>query len=269
MSDPMQNDRKYQCKLCGQFFTEKEISDEHYPARSVGNNDIVQVDLMKVLDFTMSEKYRNAVLKESRNGTPIDEILGSVFDTKLSSPMYPKGRTAQTLCRDCNTFLGRYDADYLKFFELDGDCKKTRGFQQATKLRVIKSIFGKFLSVPEAEAEDFDFIEFVRNDSMIEYKGKWNLYFVRRDSSADLLGLKDISTGVANYSEGVVYELSDDKFIFDLLNFPKHSQREMTNIFDILNKDYHIVDGVGEDGGYHADIVIPRLLGGFGELPME
>lgn len=29
------------CKLCGEFFNDKELSEEHYPARSVGNEDVV------------------------------------------------------------------------------------------------------------------------------------------------------------------------------------------------------------------------------------
>ena len=36
----------------------------------------------------------------------------------------------------------------------------------------------------------------------------------------------------------------------------------MSNIFDILKKNYNIVQSVGELGGYHASILIPRLLSG-------
>ena len=50
------------------------------------------------------------------------------------------------------------------------------------------------------------------------------------------MGLPDIGTGKIVFDEGVVYEMSDDKFIFDLMNFPKHACFQMTNIFDILNK---------------------------------
>ena len=64
---------------------------------------------------------------------------------------YPKGRTAQTLCRECNTFLGNYDKCYLRFFNENGNPKAIKGFQKATKIKIIKSIFAKFLSVPEAE----------------------------------------------------------------------------------------------------------------------
>lgn len=125
---------------------------------------------------------------------------------------------------------------------------------------MIKSIYGKFLSVPEASAEEFDFVDFLQDRNVQEYEGKWRLYFVRRDFSTDLLGFKDIRTGKAEYDEGVVYELSDDKFIFNLLNFNKHDCFDMTNIFDILKKDYRIYDGCGDNGGYHAQMLISSLL---------
>ena len=93
-----------------------------------------------------------------------------------------------------------------------------------------------------------------------EYNGKWNLYFVKRDFSSDLLGMPDIGTGKADFDEGVVYELSDEKFIFNLMNFEKHACYPMANIFDILNKNYQIINGVGEHGGYHGQILISRLF---------
>ena len=39
----------------------------------------------------------------------------------------------------------------------------------------------------------------------------------------------------------------------------------MTDIFDILHKSYSIVEGLGENGGYHAGIIIPRLLSDLGK----
>lgn len=259
----------YKCKLCGQLFSEKEISEEHYPARSVGNNDIVKMNLVEVVDYMMSEEAKADVLEEIRKGTPISELTDPMFDSRFSSPMYPKGRTAKTLCRECNTHLGKYDEAYYKFFIQDGDCNKIRSFQQKTKLRVIKSIFGKFLSVPEAENEEFDFIEFLRDDSIMEYKGIWSLFLVRRDMGTDILGFKDLSTGVVEYDEGVVYELSDEKFIFNLMNFPKHSEYNMTSIFEILNKKYQIVDGVDHNGGYHSQLVMQRAFDGWEDPPIE
>ena len=93
-----------------------------------------------------------------------------------------------------------------------------------------------------------------------EYHGAWKIYFVKRDFSSDPMGMKDIGTGKIEFEEGVVYELSDDKFIYNLMNFEKHSCFEMTNLFDILKRDYVLVKGVGNDGGYHAQILMTRLF---------
>lgn len=251
---------KIKCKLCGMYYSEDEMSEEHYPARSAGNEDIVALDIVKMMDSFQSEEMRNDVLKRLSAGESADNILGDMFDTKLSKSIYPAGRTARTLCRKCNTFLGKYDAAYLKFFLLDGEPKKIKGFKENTKLQIIKSIFGKFLSVPEAKNEDFDFLDFLNNEVETKYSGKWKLYFIKRDYSTDLLGLNDIGTGKATFDEGIVYELSDDRFIFNLMNFEKHSCFSMTNIFDILNRNYVLVKGAGNDGGYHAQILMSRLF---------
>ena len=83
---------------------------------------------------------------------------------------------------------------------------------------------------------------------------------MKRDFSSDLLGMKDIRTGKVTFDEGVVYEMSDDKLIFNLMNFPKHICFEMTNLFDILERNYNLVEGVGESGGYHAQIFMSSLF---------
>ena len=93
-----------------------------------------------------------------------------------------------------------------------------------------------------------------------KYFGEWKLYFIKRDYSSDLLGLNDIGTGKITFNEGVVYELSDDRFIFNLMNFEKHSCFRMTDIFDILKRNYVLVKGLGNDGGYHSQILMSRLL---------
>jgi hypothetical protein len=251
---------KIKCKLCGMHYSEDEMSEEHYPARSVGNEDIIALDIVKMIDSFQSEEMRNDVLKKISAGESADNILGDILDTKLSKSIYPAGRTARTLCRKCNTFLGKYDAAYLKFFSLDGGPKRIKGFKESTKLQIIKSIFGKFLSVQEAKNEEFDFLDFLNNEVETKYSGKWKLYFIKRDFSTDLLGLNDIGTGKATFDEGIVYELSDDRFIFNLMNFEKHSCFSMTNIFDILNRNYVLVKGTGNDGGYHAQILMSRLF---------
>ncbi len=254
------SDNQYKCKLCGKICNEEEISEEHYPARNTGNEDIVKLDILKMFDTLQSEETHDKIISRLKDGESFDEIAGDIFDKELSEPLYPDGRTAKTLCRDCNTFLGKYDEAYLKFFNAYGDPKIIKGFQPNTKFQIIKAIYAKFLSVPEAKDEVFDFIDFVKDSKSTSYSGKWFLYFVKRDFSTDLLGFNDIGTGKATYDEGVVYELSDDKFIYNLMNFPKHTCYEMTNIFDILNKKYILVEGVGESGGYHGSIFMCRMF---------
>lgn len=250
----------YECKLCGGYYSKEEMSEEHYPARCVGNEDIVEFDIVKMFDMFQSNGIYNEVLQKRKEGNSYNEIADEIFDTKLCNSLYPKGRTARTLCKKCNSFLGKYDEAYLKFFQADGNADKIKGFSLSTKYKVIKSIYAKFLSIPEAVEESFDFIDFVRGEKLNEYNGKWNLYFVKRDYSTDFLGMKDIRTGKATFKAGVVYELSDDKFIFNLMNFEKHLCFEMTDIFDILKNNYTIIDGVGKNGGYHTSILLPKLL---------
>ena len=83
---------------------------------------------------------------------------------------------------------------------------------------------------------------------------------VKRNHTTDLIGLGDISTGKLEFDEGVVYELSDEKFIYNLMNFQKHECFKMTNIFDILNKNYELIGGVEDDGGYHGQLQISNMF---------
>lgn len=45
-----------------------------------------------------------------------------------------------------------------------------------------------------------------------------------------------------------------------LLNLKKHDTYKMINIFDILKKNYVLTNGVGETGGYHAQILFSKLF---------
>lgn len=252
--------KEYTCKLCGIVHAEKEMSEEHYPARSTGNEDVVAFNIVEMIDILQSGEMQAEILKGKASGKTLEEIAGHIFDTRLSVPLYPRGRTAKTLCKKCNTFLGKYDEAYLKFFNVSGDPKSVKGFQQHTKYQIIKAIYAKFLSIPETDNEKFDFLDFIRDKKSTAYDGEWNIYFVKRDFSSDLFGMQDIGTGKAIYDEGVVYEMSDEKFIFNLMNFQKHSCFDMTNLFDILNKSYTLIEGVGKEGGYHAQILMSRLF---------
>ena len=251
---------KCKCKLCGLEYDDSEMSDEHYPARCTGNEDIVQLDLVKLIDSLQSNDLRSGIAKRLSYGEKLDDISDSIFDEQLSTSLHPDGRTARTLCKECNTFLGKYDEAYLKFFNANGDPKVIKGFQIKTKYQIIKAIYAKFLSLPETANEDFDFVDFIKNEKKTNYNGVWQLFFVKRNLNSDILGLQDIGTGKVEFDEGVVYELSDNKFIFNLMNFSKHPCYPMTNIFDILHKSYDLVEGVGKNGGYHSQIMMSRLL---------
>lgn len=126
---------KYKCKLCGQFFYDEEMSEEHYPARSVGNEDIVALDLIKMFDSFQSDKMKERIENRQYNGESIEQISDDVFDNELSVSLYPKGRTARTLCRKCNTFLGKYDEAYLKFFLADGKARAIKGFTKKQRFK--------------------------------------------------------------------------------------------------------------------------------------
>ncbi len=250
---------KIECKLCHKLFDFDEMSEEHYPARSVGNEDIVLLDIVKMIDSFQPAGMKK-IEKRYLQGESIGQISDDIFDNELSLQLYPNGRTARTLCRKCNTFLGKYDEAYLKFFSINGEPKIVKGFNKITRLKIIKSIFGKFLSLPETMDEKFDFLDFLNDEYALEYRGKWKIYFVKRDFSSDIMGMRDIGSGKLEFNEGVVYELSDDKFIFNLMNFEKHSCYDMTDLFDILCKNYKLVTGTGTNGGYHAQVLISRLF---------
>lgn len=251
---------KYVCKLCNKQYKNDEMSEEHYPAKSVGNDDIGKFDLTKFIDIFDSKSIKEDIYQKLKKGENIKDICENIFDNDLFESTYKHGRTARTLCKNCNYFLGKYDEANLKFFKVDGLPKIINGFKIETKYEIIKSIYAKFISVPETINENFDFISFINNTTERKYNGIWNLYFVKRDHTSDLLGFSDIGTGKLEYEDGVVYELSDEKFIFNLMNFKIHSCYKMTNIFDILNKNYELVEGVGETGGYHGQILMQRLF---------
>lgn len=241
------------CKLCNNKFDESQLTKEHYPAKSAGNNDLVLINLVDVFEDMMQAPNKFRYIANSDLGFSAVENYYS--NSKMAKSIYPEGRYARTLFRKCNSFLGKYDEAYKKFYDNDGDPNKIKGFSKATKLRIIKAIFGKFLSVPEAKVEDFDFRDFILDERNEEYKGEWKLFFVKRDTITS-----DMQTAKLNYDEGVVYHLSDDKFIFDLLNFEKPNEYVMNNIFDILEKNSKLQVGPGENGGFYAEAFTTNLF---------
>lgn len=243
------------CRLCGNSFLNEEMSEEHYPAKSVGNDDIVLLDIAKMFDSLNFLENKEFTSKDD-----LTVLTDKSFEKCVTKNLYPHGRTARTLCKKCNQFLGKYDESYLKFFNLDGDCNKVKGFSKQTKLNIIKAIYGKFLSIPESIDEEFDFLNFIKNTKSESYKGRWNLYFIKRDHTTDIMGMPDIGTGKETFPEGIVYEMSDEKFIYNLMDFEKSSRIDMTNIFEILNRNYRLVQGIGNNGSYHESIFIARMF---------
>lgn len=64
---------KVQCRLCEKLFDDKDMSEEHYPAHSVGNYDVVKLDAVKFFDSLMGEDgdLKDFIGREMKNGTPI------------------------------------------------------------------------------------------------------------------------------------------------------------------------------------------------------
>ncbi len=266
---------KVKCRLCERFYDDKEMSDEHYPAHSVGNDDIIGLDFIKLMDTLVGENqdFNKTMNEAASNGDNLMKVAEKYFDQNLAKDLYPKGRTARTLCRRCNTFLGKYDEAYKKFYLEDGNPKKVKGFQFKTRLQIVKAIYAKFLSIPETQNEQFDFLDFIRDEDATEYTGIWRLYFIKRDHTTDIMSLSDIPTGKMDWDmdgKKIIYELSDDKFIYNLMNFDKHDEFEMNSIFDILEKNYKLVVGCNdESGGYHGQMQLCRVLKEVNEMSEE
>ncbi|MEQ7068740.1 hypothetical protein [Enterococcus avium] len=261
--------KRNKCVLCLNFYSNKEMSEEHYPAKSVGNEDIIKLDFIKMANSFMTDDLIKYSSKHENIGKSIKEIADDYFDNELSQSIYPKGRTARTLCRKCNTFLGKYDESYKKFYENDGNPSVIGGYQHQTRLNIIKSIYAKFLSVPECKEMNFDFINFLRNEKLQEYTGEWVVYCLKRDYGTDMMGLKSIDTGMLEYDEGIIFELSDEKFIFHLMNFTPHEQYRTLNRMDILEKKYELISGYDVEGGYHGLLMIQKMFESFPNVPVN
>lgn len=93
-------------------------------------------------------------------------------------------------------FLGKYEEVYKKFYLEEDNPKKIKGFQEQTKIQIVKAIYAKFLSLPETQDIHFEFLDFIRDSEAKKYHGEWRLYFIKRDYSTDLIVLSNISTGM-------------------------------------------------------------------------
>lgn len=152
-----------------------------------------------MVDDLTSQKFGDDVSTKLSNKSDLNNIIDESFESCVAQNLYPNGRTARTLCKECNSFLGKYDEAYLKFYNADGNLKKVNGFSKKTKLQIIKAIYAKFLSVPETFIENFDFIDFIKNMVSDSYDGMWHLYFIGRDYTTDIMEMPDIGTGKENF----------------------------------------------------------------------
>ena len=55
---------KYVCKLCNKQYKNDEMSEEHYPAKSVGNDDIGKFDLTKFIDIFDSKSIKEDIYQK-------------------------------------------------------------------------------------------------------------------------------------------------------------------------------------------------------------
>ena len=54
-------DKKVKCKLCGEYYCNEDMSEEHYPARSVGNEDIVAFNFSEYLSVLSTGELNNCL----------------------------------------------------------------------------------------------------------------------------------------------------------------------------------------------------------------
>lgn len=89
-------EKQCKCRLCGDYFSDSEMSEEHYPARNTGNEDIVAVDLGKMFDTFISENVHAEIRQKLDNGQTLESIAGDIFDSQLATSLFPKGITSKS-----------------------------------------------------------------------------------------------------------------------------------------------------------------------------
>ena len=74
-------EKRCRCKLCGAIFKDSDMSEEHYPARSTGNDDIVALDVIKMFESLRSPKVHSEIEKRLAAGEKPEDITGNILDT--------------------------------------------------------------------------------------------------------------------------------------------------------------------------------------------
>ena len=58
--------RRYKCVLCQHFFKKNEMSAEHYPAKSVGNKDIIALDFPNMVETIQSPEIHKEIKRQGQ-----------------------------------------------------------------------------------------------------------------------------------------------------------------------------------------------------------
>ena len=70
-------EKKCRCKLCGALFKDSDMSEEHYPARSTGNDDIVALDIIKMFESLRSSNVHYEIEKRLATSEKLEDITGN------------------------------------------------------------------------------------------------------------------------------------------------------------------------------------------------
>lgn len=65
------------------------MSEEHYPARNTGNEDIV-ADRSWMFDTFISENVHAEIRQKLDNGQNARSIAGDIFDSQLATSLFPQ-----------------------------------------------------------------------------------------------------------------------------------------------------------------------------------
>ena len=93
------------CRLCRRRFTYDEMSEEHYPAKSTGNNDIVELDLVKLIDTFQSGIAQQKIKKQVELGHAVEDAAGKYFDEELTNTYIRKDAHLELFVDDAIHFL--------------------------------------------------------------------------------------------------------------------------------------------------------------------
>ena len=198
------------CRICGKA---KELSFEHIPPRSLGNNG-------------PSKMYR---------AVDIVEACGAFDSSKTEGVRYrqqQRGTGLQTLCRDCNSYLGRnYVGEYAKCIKelghmlvanppAEGEGGIRLDGRGINVLALFKHVIGNF-SATTAEGSMADCRRFLLDRENLDFPSKYRLFmFAVPEQGAGMLAtgwatLLLSSEGPAYYTVAAVASFPVGFFLLD------------------------------------------------------